>query len=406
MIFVGDDWSEAHHDVEIQDDTGKRVAKGRLREGVTGIAAFHELIAKHAETPDDVIIGIETDRGLWVQALVAAGYQVYAINPFAASRYRERHSPSGAKSDAGDAAVLASIVRTDRQHHRLVAGDSALAEGIKVLSRAQQNLIWSRQRESRRLAALLREFYPAALAAFEDLTSNDTLAVLTVAPSPSHAAKLTITRTATALRAAGRKRSVQDKAAEIVAALRSTQLHAPGDLETASTAVVSALVGVLKAMNQELRSLEDALTDHFERHPDAEILRSLPGLGVVLGARMLAEFGDDPTRYSDAKARRNYAGTSPVTRASGRSHNVLARIARNRRLAAACHWWAMNALNTSPGARAYYDERKARGHTHNQASRALANRLVGVLHGCLTHQQLYDEMIAWPTTPQPESNAA
>jgi len=407
MIFVGDDWSEVHHDIELQDDAGERLARVRLPEGVAGIAAFHELVAGHALSPGEVVVGIETDRGLWVQALVAAGYQVYAINPFAASRYRERRSPSGAKSDPGDAAMLASIVRTDRRHHRLVAGDSALAEGIKVLARAQQNLIWSRQREARRLRALLREFYPAAITAFEDLTSSDALAVLAIAPSPPAAARLTTKRTAAAMRAGGRQRNAQVKAAETLTVLHTDELHAPAEFVDASAAVVRALIGVLTAMSDQLESLDAALADHFEQHPDAEILRSLPGLGVVLGARVLAEFGDDPTRYADARARRNYAGTSPITRASGTRHTVLARIARNRRLAAACHWWAFNALHTSPGARAFYDDRRARGQNHNQATRALANRLVGILHGCLHHRQPYAEQRAWPTpNPRPQGVAA
>lgn len=398
MIFVGNDWSTAHHDVEVQDETGRRLARARFPEGVAGLAGFHALVAGHAGDPGEVVIGIETDRGLWVQALVVAGYEVHAINPFAASRYRDRHTPSGAKSDPGDAAMLASIVRTDRHHHRQVAGDSALAEGVKVLARAQQNLIWSRQREVRRLRAVLRDFYPAANMAFDDLTSGDALAVLARAPSPAAAAALTIKRTATALRAGGRQRGADAKAAEIVTALGSEQLRAPAEIEEASAAVVAALVGVLQAMSAQLAGLDTALAAHFDQHPDAELLRSLPGLGAVLGARMLAEFGDDPNRYTDAKARRNYAGTSPITRASGRSHHVQARVARNKRLADACHWWAFNALNTSPGARAYYDQRRARGQTHNQANRAVANRLVGILHGCLRTREHYDENRAWVTT--------
>jgi Transposase/Transposase IS116/IS110/IS902 family len=395
MIFVGDDWSEAHHDVELQDEAGTRLARARLPEGVAGVAAFHELIGDHVEFPGEVAIGIETDRGLWVQAMVAAGYEVYAINPFAASRYRDRHSPSGAKSDPGDAAVLASIVRTDRQHHRIVAGDTALAEGIKVLARAHQNLVWSRQREARRLRALLRDFYPAALSTFEDLTSNDSLAVLAIAPSPTAAATLSVKRTAAVLRSAGRQRGADAKAAQIVEGLRADQLQAPDQLVQASASVVAALVAVLTVMSTQLEQLDAALADHFEQHPDAAILHSLPGLRVVLGARVLAEFGDDPNRYRDAKSRRNYAGTSPITKASGTRRAVLARVARNRRLATACHWWAFNALQTSPGARAFYDARRARGQTHNQALRALANRLVGILHGCLQHHQPYDEERAW-----------
>jgi transposase len=156
-------------------------------------------------------------------------------------------------------------------------------------------------------------------------------------------------------------------------------------------------VALIDGLRQQIDRLEQELAARFEGHPDAEILRSLPGLGLVLGARVLAEFGDDPTRYADARARRCYAGSAPITRASGTRRVVLARVARNRRLADACYLWAFSALSVSPGARAYYDARRARGATHHQALRALANRLVGVLHGCLKNRQLYGEDVAWPT---------
>jgi transposase len=187
MWFVGDDWAEDHHDVEVQDGTGRRLARARLPEGVAGIARLHELIAgvvaEEAE-PGQVAIGIETDRGPWVAALVAAGYRVFAINPRQVARYRERRGTSGAKSDAADAHTLADMVRTDAHQLRPVAGDSALAEGVKVLTRAHQNLIWDRHRQMLRLRAALREFFPAALEAFEDLTAVDTLELLGAAPDP------------------------------------------------------------------------------------------------------------------------------------------------------------------------------------------------------------------------------
>ena len=185
MIFVGVDWAEAHHDVHVEDEDGKRLAGGRLPEGVEGIARFHELVGAHAEEPDEVVIGIETDRGLFVAALVAAGYQVFAVNPMSTSRYRDRHSTSGAKSDPGDAKVLADMVRTDRHNHRPVAGDSETVEAIKVLARAHQSMIWSRSRQTNCLRSTLREFYPAALVAFDDLASGDALEVLRVAPTPT-----------------------------------------------------------------------------------------------------------------------------------------------------------------------------------------------------------------------------
>ena len=159
---------------------------------------------------------------------------------------------------------------------------------------------------------------------------------------------------------------------------------------------MASLVALITGLNEEIAGLERELEAGFEDHPDAKILRSLPGLGTVLGARVLAEFGDDRTRYTDARARRNYAGTSPITKASGTRRVVLARFARNERLFDACFLWAFSALTKSLGARAYYDLQRSRGKTHNHALRALANRLVGILHGCLRHRLYYDESVAWP----------
>jgi len=163
---------------------------------------------------------------------------------------------------------------------------------------------------------------------------------------------------------------------------------------------VAATVGVLAELNQQVNAMEQQLSSAFEAHPDAELLRSLPGLGVVLGARVLAEFGDDPTRYGHPKARKAYAGTAPITRTSGTRQIVLARVARNRRLADACYLWTFSGLSRSPGARACYDRQRARGATHHQALRALGNRLVGILHGCLRHRSVYDEQRAWTHHPQ------
>jgi len=182
-VFLGDDWAEAHHDVHLMNEAGVRLAARRLPEGLDGIAALHVLLAEHATDPGEVVIGIETERGLWVQALIASGYQVYAINPLSASRYRDRHNVAGAKSDPGDAKVLADLVRTDRHNHRPVAGDSDAVGAVKVLARAHQNLIWDRTRHTNRLRNDLREFFPAALVAFDELAHRDAVAVLAKAPA-------------------------------------------------------------------------------------------------------------------------------------------------------------------------------------------------------------------------------
>ncbi len=344
-------------------------------------------------------MGIEKDHGLWVAALAVSGYRVYAINPMAVARYRDRHRVSGAKSDAADAKVLADLVRTDRHNHRLLDGDSAQAEAIKVLARAHQNLIWTRARQIAALRAGLLEYYPAALEAFTNLgdrdRDRDALAVLGRAPTPDQGARLSLSKIAAALKAGGRQRGIDERAREIQALLRSQQLHAPAAVNAAYGAATSAIVNIVVELTNQISTVETELAQHFRKHPDADIYLSLPGLGVILGARVLGEFGDDPNRFTDAKCRKNYAGTSPLTVASGRKHAVIARHVRNRRLYDALDRWAFATLKCSPGARALYDRHRAAGDTHHQALRALANRLVGILHGCLRHQTLYNEDTAW-----------
>ena len=312
-LFVGDDWAEDHHDVELMDEAGRVLAKRRLPEGVAGMARLHELIGQQlGEDADDaeVVVGIETDRGPWVAALVAAGYTVFGVNPLQASRYRERHGVSGAKSDCGDAHMLTDMVRTDSHQLRAVAGDSADAEGIKVLARTHKTLIWERTRQVQRLRHQLREYFPAALEAFDDLDAPDTLELLGKAPDPARAARLTRAQVSAALKRA-RRRNITDKATAILAALRGEQLGQPPAVTAAYAVTVRSLIAVITVLNEQVKILQGQVEADFGRHPDAEIYRSQPGMGAVLGARVLGEFGDDPHRYADGKARRNYAATSP-----------------------------------------------------------------------------------------------
>lgn len=410
MLYVGDDWAEHHHDVELQDDTGARLAKARLPEGLAGVARLHELIAEHlpecadaaaagnAAGPDQVSIGIETDRGPWVTALVAAGYRVFAINPRQVARFRERHSNAGGKSDARDAHTLADMVRTDGHQLRAVAGDSAAAAGVKVLARAHQTLVWERTRHQLRLRSGLREYFPAALVAFNDLAAGDALELLGKAPDPVSAARLTRAQIAAALRRA-RRRNIDTKTTAIVDALRTAQLTQPAASVAAFAAITRSLTAVIVAVSREVDRLAVEMAEAFEQHPDAAIYRSQPGIAAVLGPRVLGEFGDDPGRYADARARRNFAGTSPITRQSGKKKTVHARFVHNARLVDALTRQAQGALTGSPGARAYYDRQRARGAGHQAALRQLANRLVGILHGCLRARALYDEDTAWAHQP-------
>jgi hypothetical protein len=276
-----------------------------------------------------------------------------------------------------------------------VAGDTAQAAAVKVVTRTHKTLIWERTRCTQRLRHALRDYFPAALEAFEDLDAADTLELLARAPEPASAAKLTTAQISAALKGA-RRRGIAAKAERIQAVLRAAHLGQPDVVAAAYAASVRALIAVLITLNEQAKTLQGQVEAYFGQHPDAEIIASQPGLGGVLGARVLAESGDDPARYASAKARKNYAGTSPITRASGKKKTVLARYVHNDRLIDAHMSQAFTALRVSPGARAYYDLQRARGSEHNPALRQLANRLVGILHGCLKTRTLYDEATAWP----------
>jgi len=408
VLLAGDDWAEDHHDVEVQDQAGRRLGRARLPEGIAGVARLHELIGEHLAgeaDPGQVAIGIETERGPWVAALIAAGYTVYAVSPRQVARYRERHGTSGARSDAGDAHALADMVRTDRHQLRTVAGDSEQAQAVKVVARAHQTLIWERHRHMLRLRTALREFFPAALEAYDDLTAPDVLELLSRAPDPVTAARLSRSQITAALKRAQRRRA-EERAAAIQAALRTVHLAQPPAVAAAYAATVRSLTSMITAFNAEIAVMEEQVKECFGQARDAEIYLSQPGLGPVLAARVPGEFGDDEHRYATAKNRKNYAGTSPITRAPGKKKTVLARYIRNDRLADALHQQAFCALTASPGARAYYDELRRRGQGHHAALRQLSNRLVGILHGCLKTRAAYQENTAWEPYNQDQQPAA
>jgi transposase len=397
MIFIGIDWSEKWHDVCVMDESGKALGRRRVDDSPAGLTQLQSLIAEHAEDPVEVVIGIETPHGLMTRALRAAGYRIYALNPMVVSRYRDRHSISKKKSDQADAMTLADMVRTDRHKFRSLADDSEEAEAIKVLARSHKSLIWTRQQLGNQLRSTLREYYPGALEAFgDDLYEADSLALLERAPTPIQGRALSLAKITSALRKA-RRHNVAERAVAIRDALRAPQLEQPAVVAQARGVTVADLAGVLGDIIARIRHQEEELSRSLKVHPDAEIYLSQPGLGMVLSARVLGEFGDDPNTYRDGRARKNAAGTSPITQASGQTKVVLARFVRNDRLADACQRWAFCALSASPGARRYYDLQRAKKKRHEEALRIVGNRLVGILHGCLRHHQLYSEEIAWRT---------
>jgi transposase len=336
---------------------------------------------------------------------VPSGRKVYAINPMAVSRYRDRHSVARRKSDAGDALVLANILRTDAEQHRPLPDDSELAQAIAVLARAQQDAVWNRTQAHNRLRSQLREYYPAFLAAFatkrHGLLRPEARTILAAAPTPAKAARLTKTQLKALLKRAGRQRGLDTEAERLQAIFRGRHLRQLPLVEDALGHQALALLAQLDATCRAADDLEAVTAEHFARHPDAEIITSLPGFGPTTGARLLAEIGDDRDRFANARALKAYAGSAPVTRASGKSTTVMHRKVKNQRLAAVGYVWAFAALTASPGARAHYNRRRERGDRHTAAQRNLFNRMLGCLHHCLQTRQTYAEQTAFPTALQP-----
>lgn len=400
-MFCGIDWAEAHHDVAIVDPAGRLVARQRISDDAAGFAVLVELLATHGDSPEDPIpVAIETSRGLLVACLRTTGRLVFAINPLAVARYRQRHSVARKKSDHGDALVLANILRTDLAAHRPLPADSELVRAIAVLARAQQDAVWDRTLAHNKLRSVLREFYPAILAAVAGtrggLLRPEARMILAAAPTPTAAARLTHAQLRSLLTRAGRCRDLDGEARRLQAVLRASYLHQPPLVEEAMGRQALALLHQLEAACTSAEELAAAAIQQFNKHPDAELLTSHPGLGALTGARVLAELGDDRSRFADARAVKAYAGAAPITRASGKSHQVSHRRVKNQRLTATGYSWAFSALTASPGARAHYDRRRAAGDGHIAAQRNLFNRLLGCLHHCLQTRTRYNEQAAFP----------
>ncbi|MGA5442494.1 IS110 family transposase [Streptomyces griseoincarnatus] len=410
-VFCGIDWAESHHDVALVGQDGQLLAKRRISDDLAGYRLLLDLLAEHGDSPQTPIpVAIETSSGLLVAALRTGKRKIFAINPLAAARYRDRHGVSRKKSDPGDALVLANILRTDMHAHRPLPDDSDLARAITVLARAQQDAVWARQQIANQVRSLLRDYYPVALDAFlgkqGGLTRPEARAVLALAPTPSAATRLTLPRLRTALKRAGRSRGIDAEAERLKTALRAEQAHQPALVEDAMGQQLLALLKQLDAACQAVDDLTEAVEASFRRHPDAEILLSFPGMGVQLGARVLAEIGDDRARFADARALKAYAGSAPITRASGKKRFVGRRFIKNNRLTNAGHQWAFAALTASPGAAAHYRRRRDHGDWHAQAQRHLFNRLIGQLYHCLQTRQHFDERHAFTSSSADPAVAA
>jgi transposase len=399
-ITCGIDWAEDHHDVALVDEAGKLVAKRRIRDDTQGYRHLLDMLAAAGDGPTCRIpVAVETARGLLIACLRATGRAVYSINPLAVARYRERHRVTRAKSDHADAMALANILRTDADAHRPLPADSELVQAIAVLARAQQDAVWNRAQLSNQLRSHLKQYFPAALAAFQvrgvGLDSREARSVLAAAPDPSVAAALTKTRLRSLLRQSGRQRHIDAWADRLRDIFTGEYLHQPPMVEQAMGRQTKALMLQLDAACRAADDLAQATAEAFDTHPDAEILSSFPGIGPLTGARVLGEIGDDRARFATARGLKSYAGSAPVTVASGKSRLVHHRKVKNQRLAAAGYVWIFGAL-PSPPVKELYDRRRAAGDKHAAAMRNIFNRFLGCLYHCLQTGQTFDPAKAFP----------
>ncbi|RJQ81489.1 IS110 family transposase [Pseudonocardiaceae bacterium YIM PH 21723] len=405
-VFCGIDWAEKHHDIALIDAEGKLVAKRRITETVDGFAELTAMLAEAGDTAENRIpVAIETPRGLLVAALRATGRAIYAINPQQVAAYRTRHSVSRKKSDHADAKTLANILRTDAHEHRTLPADTELARTIAVLARATQDAIWRRSKASNELRSLLREYHPGFLEAFAggsatNLTTAEARAVPAIAPTPAATARLTKVRISAALRRAGRQRGIDKRAAELHEALRRPHLRHEPLVEEAMGTQALRLLATLDTECASVEQLGKATADAFHKHPDHAVIISFAGLADLTGARVFAEIGDDRNRFADARALKAFAGSSPVTKASGSSESVTFRRVKNDRLAAVGWIWSFVASTKAAGPALHYQRRRDRGDRHAAALRHLYNRLLGQLYHCLQTGQQYNEAMAFPNQLQ------
>ena len=395
MVLVGIDWAEAEHAVCLCAPDGTLLRRLSIPHTPAGVRQLQDVIAMVEPEASAVLVAIERPDGLLVNALLTAGYAVYALNPKVVDRYRGRTRTTGAKSDPADAELLARILLTDRDRHRPLRPSSVEAEEIRTLARQDERASRDQRRFQNRLRADLLTVFPQALAAFPDLSTVSAQTFLDQWPTAEQARQLTRPEIAAFLRKQ-RHSQPQQAAERIHTALQAEALTAPAQLARAKASAIQLAVQQLQLLHRQRAAWEKRLRELLEGsqgHPDGEILLSLPGLDVRLAARVLGEVGDRREQFPTPAALQCYAGTAPVTKASGKVRRVSARWACNRFLRQALLRWAFCSLSRSAWARGFYDAQRAAGKSHFQALRALANRWVEILHHLLATGQRYDERV-------------
>jgi hypothetical protein len=397
--FAGIDWASASHQACLVDAAGRIVGERAFAHGGSGLGELCDwLVATTGAEPAAIAVAIEVPHGPVVEALLARGFAVFAVNPKQLDRFRDRFTVAGAKDDRRDAHVLGDSVRTDAHCFRRLAVADPLVVELREWSRMAEDLQQERTRLANRVREQLWRYYPQALELTDDLAADWFLALWTLAPTPDRARRV---REASIARVLAEHRVRRIDAAEALRRLRQKPLAVAGGTTEAATAHIRSLVPRLRLVNQQLRAAhrrldelcarlaEDPASGQHEGQRDATILRSLPGVGRIVLATLLAEAWE-PLQRRDYHALRTLSGVAPVTKRSGKRCLVIRRQACHVRLANAVYHWARVAIQHDDLSRRRYAALRKRGHSHGRALRTVADRLLKVACAMLARQTLFE----------------
>jgi len=385
MWYVGLDWADTHHDVEVLDEAGKRVGARRFAHSHDGLNELKQFLLRIAPSPENLACIVETNHGLLISFLLSAGIPVYPVNPKMANKLRK---VAGAKTDQIDAHLLAKMGRFDLDELRRLEPDSPTVQELKTLTRDQDSLIQMQTRLVNQLTACLKEYYPAALNLFTKLQQHSTLAFLQAYPTPQAALAASLEEIIATLRA-GKHSNPKGTAPKILKELHLPQLVANEVIVRAKSRLMLSLAKQLLVVMEDIANYDKEIEALFLTHPDHELWSSLPRAASRLAPRLLAEWGDDRGRYADANSVQTLAGTAPVPFQSGNYAKAHKRFACLKPLRNDLHQFAWQSTLSEPWAASYYQHKRAEGKTHSMAIRALANVWVRIIYRMWQNKTCY-----------------
>ncbi|KAF0120069.1 MAG: transposase [bacterium] len=389
--YVGIDWADVHHDIHITNDSAKKIDAFRITHSLKGMETILKHVYQLTMDKQKVLFALETDKGLLVNFLLDNGFTVYAINPKSVDRFRDRYDPSRNKTDQIDAMLLADILRTDRHRFRAILPESNELRELKILSRDHKALTVSRTRLTNQLTACLKGYYPLGLELFADVKGPICLDFLQEFPNYKETQKLTLDQLKKFL--AKHFYGYRKRSKPLFEKIKAPQIPVEPFIVRAKSKNMLSLVANTKAINAQIAEHEREMAAILERHPDGKIFLSLPAANIILAARILSELGDNRERYKSYNDAQCEAGTAPVMKQSGKYRHVVFRRACKKHFRDAMQQFAFVSITKCQWAKKYYRSQRQRGHTHHQATRALANKWVKIIYTMWKKRQPYDERI-------------